>query len=112
MSKFLISILCSVSCLAAGGSAQTTDSPLNATAKQQLTDYLQLVGTDSESAQQLRDRIWRSTAISHGELEPLLRELKARQKSATKRPLQLRLLRLQAHFERRLGELSKARRTL
>jgi tetratricopeptide (TPR) repeat protein len=112
MSKFLISIICSVSGLATGGSAQTTNSPLNETAKQQLTEYLQLASTDSEPAQQLRDRVWRSTAISHGELEPLLRELKARQKADIKRPALLRILRLQAHFEMRLGELSKARRTL
>jgi len=78
------------------------------------TQLDQLLGMpfSNPEATTLRDQIWRSSAIKHGELKPLLDDLAARLKKKPAHPLELRLIRLSAHYLRRLGDVNRANRML
>ena len=100
MLKLLLTTLSSTAILAPSATAQDPTNPLNPTAKLQIEEHLQLPSYDSTIARELRDRIWRTTATTHGGLDPLVDNLKSRLRVAKKRPIELRLLRLLAHVQR------------
>ncbi|MHC4814314.1 MAG: tetratricopeptide repeat protein, partial [Planctomycetota bacterium] len=85
---------------------------LDAKVQEQLEQLLGMPSTSSDEAKALRDQIWRGCAISHGELNPLLKDLATRLTKKPARPLELRLIRVSAHYRRRLGDTDRAHRML
>ncbi len=65
-----------------------------------------------DSTDAARDLIWRRCAIRHGGFGPLFRDLAARRATKLPRSQDLRLIRVHAHYLRRLGDLNDARRML
>ena len=65
-----------------------------------------------DSTDAARDLIWRRCAIRHGGFGPLFRDLAARRATKPPRSQDLRLIRVHAHYLRRLGDLNDARRML
>ena len=78
----------------------------------QLDQLFELSDATTPKAATTHNGIWRACAVKHGEFDGLFTNLKARLAGKPVRTLELRILRAQAHFLRRLGDRSDARRVL